>query len=40
MEENKEENIIKSVGDVVKETMSKNKKEDEIKKVFHHTWTR
>ena len=32
MEEHKEENIIKSVGDIVEEAMTKNKKEDEIKR--------
>ena len=32
MEEHKEENIIKSVGDIVEEAMNKNKKEDEIKR--------
>ena len=32
MEEHKEENIIQSVGDIVKEAMNKNKKEDEIKR--------
>ena len=33
MEEHKEENIIKSVGDLVKEAMNMNKKVDEIKKT-------
>ena len=32
MEQHKEENIIKSVGDIVEEAMNKNKKADEIKR--------
>ena len=36
MEENKEEKIIDSLGNVVKENTSKNKKEDEMKGMSIH----